>query len=92
MQAGEELTGGRTHDPIGRVDGRSVRRGDEWWSAGVASMEAGHGRKTGIDIWRDWVCRVILGDKKQKCSGFSQCVQVCVRPCVYVWRKNLFTL
>lgn len=61
----------RTHDPISCLGRRGVRSGDEWWSAGVASVEAGHGRKTGIDVWRDWVCGVILEDEKQKCFIFS---------------------
>lgn len=73
------LTGTHTHDPIGCAGGRSVCCGDEWWSAGVASVEAGHGRKTGIDVWRDWVRGVTLEEKKQKRSIVSLvCVHVCV--------------
>lgn len=71
----ELLTQEHTHDPIGCAGGRGVRCGDEWWSAGVASVETGHGRKTGIDVWRDRVRGVTLEDEKQKRSFFSpKCV------------------
>lgn len=70
-QVAELLTQERTHDPIGRGDGRGVCRSDEWWSAGVASVEAGHGRKTGIDVWRDWVCGVILENREERKVLFS---------------------
>lgn len=85
-QVAELLTQGRTQDPVGCVDGCGVRCGGEWWSAGVASVEAGHGRKTGVDFWRDWVCGVILKEiKKKKSSDLSH-------KCICIEIKSFFIL
>lgn len=84
------LTQERTHDPVSCAGGWGVRSGDKWWSAGVASVEAGHGRKTGVDVWRDWVCRVILEDEKQKRSIFSlrekEGADLCSEFYILLWR------
>lgn len=66
----------RTHDPVGGVDRRGVCWVNEWWSAGVAAVEAGHWRKTGMDVCRRHrVWRVILKETKHM---FIRTKQYCV--------------
>lgn len=86
-------TGVHTHDTLSCGGRRGVSCSDEWRSAGVASVETWHGRKTGIDVWRDWVCRVTLEDEKQKNALFlvsNVYAHVWRRMCWFICWSNMF--
>lgn len=56
----------RTHDSIGCAGGWGVSCTDERRSACAAAVEAGHGGKTAVDVWRHGVCGVTLQWWKKK--------------------------
>lgn len=66
----EQLPPKRTHDSVGCTGGWGVSCVDKRRSACAAAVEAGHGRKTAIDVWRHGVRGVTLQCEKNRDAHF----------------------